>query len=43
MDDSQADKVLESMIQFIANHGEEQSKEIRRQTDQEYTIGNDLQ
>ena len=39
MDNVQSDKVLESMIQFIDNHGKEQAKEIAMKTEQEYTIG----
>ena len=38
MDDSEAGKVLDSMVQFIQNHGREQAKDIRKQTEQEFTI-----
>ena len=38
MDDSEASNVLDSMIQFINNHGEEQADQLRREADQEFTI-----
>ena len=38
MDDTQAGKVLDSMVQFIKNHGQEQAKDIKKQTEQEFTI-----
>ena len=38
MDDSEAGNVLDSMIQFINNHGEEQADQLRREADQEFTI-----
>ena len=38
MDDSEASNVLDSMIQFINNHGEEQAQQLRREAEQEFTI-----
>ena len=38
MDDSEASNVLDSMIQFINNHGAEQADQLRREADQEFTI-----
>ena len=38
MDDTEANNVLDSMIQFISNHGEEQADQLRREADQEFTI-----
>ena len=38
MDDSETSNVLDSMIQFINNHGEEQAEQLRREADQEFTI-----
>ena len=38
MEDGEASNVLDSMIQFINNHGEEQADQLRREADQEFTI-----
>ena len=38
MDDSEASNVLDSMIQFISNHGKEQAEQLEREADQEFTI-----
>lgn len=38
MDDTEANSVLDSMIQFINNHGKEQADQLRREADQEFTI-----
>lgn len=38
MDDTEANNVLDSMIQFINNHGKEQADQLRREADQEFTI-----
>lgn len=38
MNDQEASKVLESMVQFIENHGRERADTIRKQAQQEFTI-----
>ncbi len=38
MNDQEASKVLESMVQFIENHGRERADTIRKQAMQEFTI-----
>jgi V-type H+-transporting ATPase subunit E len=38
MEDSEASNVLDSMIQFISNHGQEQAEQLEREADQEFTI-----
>ena len=38
MDDSEAGSVLDSMIQFINNHGKEQAEQLEREAEQEFTI-----
>jgi V-type H+-transporting ATPase subunit E len=38
MEDSEASNVLDSMIQFISNHGQEQAEKLEREADQEFTI-----
>ena len=39
MNENEASKVLDSMVQFIRNHGQEKAATIRRQAEQEFTIG----
>ena len=39
MNDKEAGQVLGSMVQFIENHGKERAQTIRKQAEQEYTIG----
>ena len=38
MEDTQAGKILDNMVEFIKNHGVEQAAEIRRKADEEYDI-----
>ncbi len=38
MEDAQAGKILDNMVEFIKNHGVEQAAEIRRKADEEYDI-----
>ena len=38
MQDSEATKVLASMIQFIKSHGDERVQSITKQADDEFTI-----
>ena len=38
MNDTEASKVLDSMIKFIKSHGEERVQSITKQADDEFTI-----
>ena len=38
MNDSEASKVLASMIQFIKSHGDERVQTIQKQAEDEFTI-----